>query len=252
MLNNNTVSKLREMKMSVMAAAFRRQLDDKTFAEMSFEERVGLMVDTEWTARRNNRLTRLIRNAGFSMPEAALEDIEYHPDRELDKNLIDRLGACNYVDEHHNIIIMGASGGGKTYLANAFGVAAARNFHPVRYIRLPDLLGELALAKEEGTYRKVIKVYKQVKLLILDEWLLFPLKDAEACDLLEIAEARYKKASTIFCSQHDVGDWHQKIGESTIADAILDRIVHDSYRIVIASDHEDYVSMRQRKGLAAI
>ena len=251
MLDNNTMSKLREMKMSVMATAFRRQIDDKIFTEMSFEERVGLMVDTEWTARRNNRLTRLIRNAGFSIPDAALEDVEYHPDRELDKNLIDRLGTCNYVDEHHNIIIMGASGGGKTYLANAFGVTAARNFHPVRYIRLPDLLGELALAKEEGTYRKVIKVYKQIKLLILDEWLLFPLKDAEARDLLEIAEARYKKASTIFCSQFDVGGWHQKIGEATLADAICDRIVHDSYRIVIAEhNREDSLSMRQRKGLA--
>lgn len=251
MLDYNTAAKLREMKMSVMATAFRRQLDDSTFNEMSFEERIGLMVDTEWTARRNNRLARLVRNAGFSIPEACLEDVEYHPDRELDKNLIDRLGTCNYVDERHNIIIMGASGGGKSYLANAFGVTAARNFHPVRYIRLPDLLGELALARAEGTYRKVIKVYKQIKLLILDEWLLFPLQDVEARDLLEIAEARYKKASTIFCSQFDVGGWHQKIGEATLADAICDRIVHDSYRIVIAEhNREDSLSMRQRKGLA--
>ena len=251
MLDYNTASKLREMKMSVMATAFRRQLDDNAFNEMSFEERVGLMVDTEWTARRNNRLARLSRKAGFSIPAACLEDIEYHPDRELDKNLIDRLGTCNYVDEHHNIIIMGAAGGGKTYLANAFGVTATRNFHPVRYIRLPDLLGELALARAEGTYRKVIKFYKQIKLLILDEWLLFPLKDTEARDLLEIAEARYKKASTIFCSQFDVGGWHQKIGEATLADAICDRIVHDSYRIVIAEHtREDSLSMRQRKGLA--
>jgi DNA replication protein DnaC len=251
MLDYNTANKLREMKMGVMATSFRKQLDDSNFNEMSFEERVGLMVDTEWTSRRNNRLARLVRNAGFSIPDACLEDIEYHPDRELDKNLIDRLGTCNYVDEHHNIIIMGASGGGKTYLANAFGVTAAHNFHPVRYIRLPDLLGELALARAEGTYRKVIKVYKQVKLLILDEWLLFPLKDAEARDLLEIAEARYKKASTIFCSQFDIGGWHEKIGEATLADAICDRIVHDSYRIVIAEhNREDSLSMRQRKGLA--
>ena len=97
-----------------------------------------------------------------------------------------------------------------------------------------------------------MKQLKQINLLILDEWLLYPLKELEARDLLEIAEARYKKASTIFCSQHDVGDWHAKIGESTIADAILDRIVHDSYRIVIASDRDDSVSMRQRKGLVAV
>ena len=253
MLDNNTVSKLREMKLGVMASAFNHQLGNNDFLEMSFEERVGLMVDAEWTSRQNNRMSRLVRNAGFSIPEASLEDIEYHPDRELDKNLITRLGTCNFVDEHHNVIIMGATGGGKTYLANAFGVTAAHKLYSVRYIRLPDLLGELAIARAEGTYRKVMKSFRQVKLLILDEWLLYPLKDAEAREVLELAEARYKRASTIFCSQFDVGGWHQKIGEPTLADAICDRIVHDSYRIVIAEhNREDSVSMRQRKGLKAI
>jgi DNA replication protein DnaC len=209
------------------------------------------MVDAEWTSRRNNRLDRLIRNAGFSMPEAAVEDIEYHPDRELDKALITRLSTCNFVEEHHNVIILGATGSGKSYLANAFGATAARMLHTVRYVRLPDLLGELAIARAEGTYRKAMKQLKQIDLLILDEWLLYQLKEPEARDLPEIAESRYKKAATIFCSQHDVGDWHQKIGESRLADAILDRIVHDSYRIVIATDHVDSVSMRQRKGLTA-
>ena len=252
MLDNNTVSKLREMKLGVMASAFNHQLGNNDFLEMSFEERVGLMVDAEWTSRQNNRMSRLVRNAGFSIPEASLEDIEYHPDRELDKNLITRLGTCNFVDEHHNVIIMGATGGGKTYLANAFGVTAAHKLYSVRYIRLPDLLGELAIARAEGTYRKVMKSFRQVKLLILDEWLLYPLKDAEAREVLELAEARYKRASTIFCSQFDVGGWHQKIGEPTLADAICDRIVHDSYRIVIAEhNREDSISMRQRKGLKA-
>ena len=251
MLDHNTASKLREMKMGVMATAFQDQLGDSTLSKLTFEERVGLMVDAEWTARQNNRLLRLIRNAGFAIPEACLEDIEYHPDRELDKNLITRLGTCNFIDEYRNIMIMGASGGGKTYLANAFGVTAARKLYTVKYVRLPDLLGELAIARAEGTYRKVMKAYKQTKLLILDEWLLYPLKDTEARDLLEIAEARYKKGSTIFCSQFDVGGWHEKIGETTLADAICDRIVHDSYRIVIAKNREDSISMRQRKGFTA-
>lgn len=113
MLDNNTIAKLREMKLSAMATALEHQLDNRKFHELSFEERIGLMVDAEWIARQNNRLARLTRNAGLSQPEASLEDIEYHPDRELDKALITRLSTCNFVDEHHNLIIMGATGGGK-------------------------------------------------------------------------------------------------------------------------------------------
>lgn len=245
MLNNNTVAKLRELKLSAMASNFQRQLTDTAMSELTFEERIGLLVDAEWVSRRSNRLTRLIRAAGYAFPNACLEDIEYHADRGLDKALIARLGTCNYIREHHNLIILGATGSGKTYLSNAFGMTANRNFLSVRYVRLPDLLGELAIARAEGTYRKVIKAYKQVNLLILDEWLLYPLKDSESRDLLEIAEARYKKGSTIFCSQFDVGGWHQKIGDATLADAICDRIVHDSYTIIIGGTD----SMRKRKGI---
>ena len=250
MLDHNTAAKLKQMKMSVMSSAFRDQLDGSKFSELSFEERVGLMVDAEYTSRRNNRLKRLMRQAGFAEPEACLEDIEYHPDRELDKALITRLSTCNYIEERHNIIIMGAAGGGKTYIANAFGVTAARSFIPVKYVRLPELLGELAIARLDGTYRKVVKPYKTVKLLIIDEWLLSQIQDADAKELLEITEARYKRASTIYCSQYDIGGWHTQLGGGPIADAICDRIVHDSYKIVIASD-EDSISMRQRKGLKA-
>lgn len=246
MLDNNTISKMNEMKLGAMAGAFQHQLENTGFSEMSFEERVGLMVDAEWTSRRNNRLTRLLKGAGFSEPGACLEDIEYHADRKLDKGLITRLGTCNYIDERHNVIILGATGSGKTYLANALGVNAGRNFYTVRYVRLPDLLAELSIARAEGVYRKAIKSYRQVKLLILDEWLLYPLKESEARDLLEITEARYKKASSIFCSQFDIGGWHMKIGEATLADAICDRIVHDSFRLLIGGED----SMRKRKGIS--
>jgi len=246
MLNNITISKLREMKLSAMADAFQKQQGNKDFITMPFEERLGMLVDSEWISRRNNRYERLVRNAGFALPGADFENIEYHADRQLDKALITRLGTCDYIKEHHNLIILGATGSGKSYLANAFGMKACREYFTVKYARLPDLLGELALARIEGNYRKLIKTYRQVNLLILDEWLLYPLKESESRDLLEIAEGRYKKASTIFCSQFEVGGWHQKIGESTLADAICDRIVHDSYTITIA----DCDSMRKRKGIS--
>lgn len=246
MLNETTIGKLHEMRLPSMAESFRQQLLDQSFNGLCFEDRFGLMVDTEWARRKNNKLAKLIHKAELSFSEACIEDIEYHSDRKLDKMQITRLSTCSYIQEKHNIIILGASGAGKTYLSCAFGIAACRNFYTVKYIRLPDLLNDLAVARGEGIYQKVMKQYKLVSLLILDEWLLVPLSNSEARDLLEIVEARHKKGSTIFSSQFAPAGWHGKIGEGTLADAILDRIVHDSYSILI--DGED--SMRRRKGIA--
>ena len=245
MLTENTVSKLHEMKLSVMAQSFREQTSNHELTGLSFEDRFSLIVDAEWASRKSNRLNRLIRSAEYALPGASVENIEYLPDRKLDKALISRLSSCAYVLEANNVIILGATGAGKTYLASALGMAANRNFYAVRYVRLPDLLSELAISRGDGTYRKVMKKYKQVKLLILDEYLLFPLKEAEARDLLEIVEARHKVASTVFCSQFAVAGWYDKIGEATLADAICDRIVHNSYTIKIDGD-----SMRKRKGIS--
>lgn len=245
MLNNATVEKLQDMRLSVMAAKFSEQIGDTAASTLGFEERFGCLVDAEWANRKSNRLTRLIRQAAFEFPNACLEDVEYHADRKLDKSLIAKLGTCGYISECRNIIILGATGNGKTWLSNAFGITACRNFQSVCYVRLPELLMELAVARAEGSYSKTIAHYQKVKLLILDEWLLYPLKEMEARDLLEIAQSRHKKASTIFCSQFDVGGWHNQIGEATLADAVVDRIVHDSYTIVI----EGKESMRKRKGI---
>ena len=248
MLNDNTTNKLYEMKLSSMADSFRNQLKDSNFNNMSFEERFGLIIDAEWCARKNNRLLRLIKKAEYPFNDACMENIEYHSDRNLDKAQLTRLSSCRYIEDCHNIIILGATRSGKTYLSTALGMSASRNFYTVKYVRLPELLAEFAISRSDGTYRKVIKQYKQVKLLILDEWLLFPLKESEARDLLEIIESRYKKASIIFCSQFEVAGWYHKIGESTLADAICDRIVHDSYTIVIGGKD----SMRKKKGIESI
>jgi len=187
MLTENTITKLQQMRLSAMANAFREQQMDPNMASLSFEDRFGLLVDQEWTTRKSNHLHKLIKSAGFAEPGACVEDIEYHSDRNLDKVQIARFATCTYIAEHHNILLLGATGSGKTYLACALGMAAVRNFLTVKYIRLPELLAELAIARANGTFRKVIQQYKKCSLLILDEWLLYPLKETEARDLLEIA-----------------------------------------------------------------
>jgi DNA replication protein DnaC len=245
MVNEATMAKLHEMKLSAMAASFRQQMEDPAVHKLSFDERFGLLVDTEWTTRKNNRLKRLIYRADFPISGACIEDIEYRADRKLDREQLLHFATCAYIMERHNVIILGATGAGKTYLSCALGIAACRRFYSVKYIRLPDILNELSVARGEGIFQKVMQGYKKTDLLILDEWLLTPLTDLESRDLLEIVEARHGRCSTIFSSQFDPAGWQIKIGEGPLAEAILDRIIHDSYTILI--DGEE--SMRKHKGI---
>lgn len=245
MVNEATLSRLYEMKLSSMAASYRQQMNDTGINKLSFDERFGLLVDTEWTTRKNNRLKRLIHSAEFPFSGACVEDIEYRADRKLNREQIIQLSTCTYVAEKHNVIILGATGAGKTYIGCALGMAACRRFYSVKYIRLPDLLDELSVARGEGIFQKVMQGYKKIDLLLLDEWLLSPLTDPESRDLLEIVETRHGRCSTMFCSQFDPAGWQTKIGDGPLAEAILDRIIHDSYTILI--DGEE--SMRKHKGI---
>lgn len=248
MTNEETIIKLTGMRLTAMANAFREQLNTPSSANLSFEERLGLLTDIEWTNRKNNRLKKLVKEAQLDQPQAHIADINYSAQRQLDQAMIARLTTCNYVAEKHNVIILGAAGSGKSYLSCALGIEACKQFYSVKYVRLPDLLTDMAIARGEGNIKKLLQQYLKVNLLILDEWMLIAMKESEARDLLEIIHYRHKKASTIFCSQFAPAGWHAKIGEATLADAILDRIVYDSYTIEI-HDNENSKSMREVYGI---
>ena len=250
-MNQQTIDMLTEMKMTAMAAEFANQIQDASFNSIGFEERLSMLVTAEWNRRQNNKVARLMRNAEFGIPSAVMEEIEYHEDRKLDKAQLLRLAACNYIDEGHHVVLDGASGNGKTYIACALGNAACRRMKTVRYIRMPELLDELNIARSNGSLKKLMKTYKKVELLILDEWLIRPLTSQESYDLLEIAESRSSR-STIFCTQYQPEGWYTRIdpdpeSQSPISEAIMDRIIHNSYEILV----EGRVSMRERKGLRA-
>lgn len=254
MINQSTIETLKAMKFSAMASELDRQLSDPTtYKTLGFEERLALLVDAEWNRRQKNKLQKYIKNAHFALPYASIEGIEYYDDRKLDKAEITRFATCQYIDESHHILLKGASGNGKTYLACALCNAACRKFKTVRYTRMPELLDELSVAKACGTIKKSIDYYRRLSLLIIDEWLIRKLKPQEAYDLLEIVEARSEKGSIIFCSQYSNEEWYERINpesgeDSPISEAILDRIVHNIYPVNV----EGAVSMRERHGLNAL
>ena len=179
-------------------------------------------------------------------------DINYTSGRKLNKELINRLATCEYISEHRNLFITGATGCGKTYMACAFGMEACKQYFNTKYVRLPDLLIDLEIARTEGNYRKVMAKYANPLVLVLDEWLLLKPTESEQKDIFELLHRRRKKSTTIFCSQYEFEEWYDQLGgnASPLADAIIDRIAHDSYRINITSiDAEHDISMREVYGL---
>ena len=248
----STTDKLIEMRLTSMADAFTLQNADPNMKEVSFEDRFGMLVDIEYSNRKSNSLKRLIRNADFDQPEAHIADINYTSGRKLNRTLIDRLATCEYITEHRNLFITGATGSGKTYMACAFGMEACKQRFRTRYVRLPELLMDLEMARNDGTYKKVQAKYANPVLLIIDEWLLLKPNESEQHDILELLHRRRRNSSTIFCSQYDSSGWYEQLGgdDSPLAEAILDRIKHDAYKInIVPTDPANYRSMREVYGL---
>ena len=253
MTNQVTIDKLLEMRLTTMADAFRNQVSDPSMREVPFEDRFGLLVDVEYTGRKNNRLKRLIKNAEFDQPSASVTNIDYTSGRKLNKDLTNRLANCDYIADYRNIFITGATGSGKSYMACAFGMEACKHYYNTKYVRLPDLLLDLKTARDNGTYKKMMAKYANPVLLILDEWLLMKPTQDEQKDIFELLHQRRKKSSTIFCSQYRNDGWYEQLGgdASPLADAILDRIVHDGYIIdIVPVDPSKDLSMREVYGLS--
>ena len=231
MLQSPTIEKLNDLRLSTMAEAWQSQQRDAKIGALSFDERFSLLVDAEYQARDNRRLTRLLKDAQLRIPQASVEDVEASSARGIDKSMLRQLGSCAWVGEHLNVLIAGATGVGKSYLACALGQSACRKGLRVLYRRVPRLLDELALARAEGSYARLLAKLAKADVLVLDDWGLGAPKDAQRHDLLEVIEDRYGRVSTVVTSQLPIPNWHEWIGDPSLADAILDRLVNNAYKI---------------------
>lgn len=235
MLSQETLNKLKHMKLTGMVEALQQQETDPSYREMGFQERLGLLVDWEFSKRQHNRLQRLIRSARFQDTTACVEDISYEDDRQLDRNLILELASCNYIPHARNIIIVGPTGAGKSYLAQALGQSACRRLLSTRYVQLSDLLEELKLAKAKGieAFHRLRKQFVKYSLLVIDEWLLFPITEEDTELLLWIIDRRHNNQATIVASQYEPAEWLTQIPIPVAAEAITDRLSAQAYKIII-------------------
>lgn len=236
MLNTPTEQKLHSMRLGVMADTWQAQGRDDQARELSFDERFGMIVDAEHLHRENRKLVRLLRDAKLRIQGASLEDIRASSASGLSKELIGQLRSERWILEHLNVLLTGLTGVGKTHLACALGQYACRRGHKTTYKRLPRLLEELTVARADGSYARLLAKLEKTQVLIIDDWGLTPLTDSHRRDILEILEDRHGKSSTVITSQLPLSKWHGYIGEPTIADAILDRLVHSAYKCELKGD----------------
>jgi DNA replication protein DnaC len=241
MLMQHTIERLHTLRLTAMAKALEHQMARAQSSELSFEERFTFLVDSEFTSRESKKVTRLLRAAKLKH-QAMLEDIVYTSRPGLDRSLISSLSQCEWIRQHLNLTITGSTGSGKTWLACAFAHQACRNLISSLYTWIPTLINDLEISHADGSFRKKLQQYTKIDLLILDDFGLKPLSPSASHDLLEVIDARVNGKSTIITSQYPIENWHGLIGDPTIADAILDRVVHSAHRIELSGE-----SMRKRK-----
>jgi DNA replication protein DnaC len=244
MTDEETIEKLMRMKLTAMALSFRKILAHAPGDQLTLSEQMAMMVDDEWAMRENRRLARLIRSAHLSVADACLENAWCDPARGLEKSLVRELGTAKWLRNKQNVIIVGKTGVGKTFLGSALAQSACAHGMTALCARVPRLLNELAIAHADGSFASLLARLSKLDLLVLDDFLIGPLKDQERRDLVEILEDRYGHSSTVITTQIPTKHWHEKLADPTIADAICDRVTHNAHVIGLRGP-----SIREKKGM---
>lgn len=243
MTNEQTMQKLMDMHLRGMVAAYDELRRGAPSNELTFDEKLGQLVDREWLERENRKLSRLLRAAKLPT-EASLEDVWCEPGRGITKAQLRDLATDSWIRHHQNVIVIGKTGCGKSYLGMALAQAACRLGRRALYVRVPRLVHELGISRADGTYMNVLARFAKLDVLVLDDFLISPMKDSERRDLLEVLEDRYDRSSTVITSQVPTKNWHEMLADPTIADAICDRLVHNAHPLALKGP-----SMRKKKGI---